>query len=509
MLLLLVKRRRCGGWMPRCLSHLHHPPRQNHPHQASLQQQAFRNYHNNSPIRYSNTNSSNSNNNRGRFDEYNHGYNHHNNSNKNHTPTVSYGNALVIGSSGVLGRCIVQFLQEELHMNVLGADIVDSVTTPPIHNNNDNNDNARQRRSYSSDDPTEFCQLPTDTSDLTTMTHTLLKSVHHFVATTANNNHNTNSNRHYKSRHPYLDVIIVAAGGFEMNPPKITSKKQKSHSNEIDPMILQNSQAYLQSMERMYDQNFNPVVAASMVAQHYMNPHLHPPHPTEDDDDNTIMRMKGTLLVAVGATAALQPTPTMMGYGSAKNAVHYYIQSLGACTGGGISAAAAGDIYTNLKDKQQQYHSADDPMSSAATNHNNSGSGSSPLLDSKLVRQAGRSVRKDIPSYDYLTVVGLLPTMLDTPRNRQSILQERDVGTLKPKKTNPADDEQESYDFSTTLISAHDIVYEIGTWITTPALRPHSGALIKVVPPKGLNATTASTTTTTTSVPGARFELVR
>ena len=219
----------------------------------------------------------------------------------------------------------------------------------------------------------------------------------------------------------------------------------------------------------------------------------------------------------------------MMAYGSAKNAVHYYIQSLGACTGGGISATAAGDIYTNLKTKSLQQPTAadeEDHHMNHALNQN-SGSGSRPLYDSKLVRQAGRSVRKDIPSYDYLTVVGLLPTILDTPQNRQMILHERNnTGGKTMKKTkvngqqsthtdNDMDEDESSYMdrvAKTTLISPHDIVHEIGTWITTPALRPHSGALIKVVPnipmPKGSSAANMNATTAPHQG-GARFELVR
>jgi hypothetical protein len=282
---------------------------------------------------------------------------------------------------------------------------------------------------------------------------------------------------------------------------------------------LQNSKSYIQSMERMYNQNFNPVVAASIVAQHYMNPHLHPNmsrhHTNDNDTDATAAqhKMKGTLMVVMGAMAALQPTQTMMGYGSAKQAIHYYIESLGASTGGGISVAAS-DIYTNLKAKH--HHSSEEEDMNHPNSNNNSGSGSRPLVDSKLVRQAGRSVRKDIPSYDYLTVVGLLPTMLDTPRNRHSILQEHHEerlfkknattkvvnGTSSVQKNNDNEEEDGNhFDFSTTLISPNDIASEIGTWITTPALRPHSGALIKVLPRTNHKAST--------NIEGAKFELVR
>ena len=255
----------------------------------------------------------------------------------------------------------------------------------------------------------------------------------------------------------------------------------------------------------MHSQNFNPVVAASIVAQHYMNPHLQQSQ-SSNSSLNIHNPMKGTLMVVMGAMAALQPTPTMMGYGSAKHAVHYFVESLGACTGGGIATAAGSDIYINLK---EQPHTIEAGTVQSSDHKNNSNSGSRPLVDSKLVRQAGRSVRKDIPSYDYLTVVGLLPTMLDTPRNRQSLLQEQPP----PHKNDDSIDEE--HNFSTTLISPHDIAHEIGTWITTPALRPHSGALIKVLPPVHSNSPHShhksqnNNNNNNNNKAGARFELVR
>jgi hypothetical protein len=455
-------------------------------------------------------------------------------------------------------------------MNVLGADRVIPPGLPITNNSNSERNQSTSSSSSSSsmqqqqqqqqqqhlsrkqrqyyDYPTEFCQLPTDTTDgttaatTTTMTHTLLQSVHQFVHMTKN------SHGQYHSPHPYLDVIIVTAGGFEMNPPSSSSFNNNNHNHnnskkrnppssppqpEIDSKILQNATAYIQTMERMYEQNFNPVVAASIVAQHYMNPHLHPNHYHQNYDhdndahDRTRMKMKGTLFVAIGAMAALQPTPTMMGYGSAKNAIHHYIQSFGACTGGGISTAAAGTIYTNLKDSNVPYNNNNNDDDDDDQYHSSGGSdGSRPLIDSKLVRQAGRSVRKDLPSLDYLTVIGLLPTMLDTPSNRHSIRiqqqqQQQKLGKKKNKKTmmngdhhgdnmddnhqagtvnnNDDDDDDDRYDFSSTLIAPLDLVHEIGTWITTPALRPHSGALIKVVPPQQQQQGGG----------GARFELVR
>mmetsp|Transcript_3279 Transcript_3279/g.9085 ORF Transcript_3279/g.9085 Transcript_3279/m.9085 type:complete len:172 (-) Transcript_3279:84-599(-) len=59
-----------------------------------------------------------------------------------------------------------------------------------------------------------------------------------------------------------------------------------------------------------------------------------------------------------------------------------------------------------------------------------------------------------------LSVVGILPTTLDTPANREAMPSEDFA-----KWTQPA-----------------DVAREIGVWLVEPALRPHSGSLIKVHP---------------------------
>ena len=52
-----------------------------------------------------------------------------------------------------------------------------------------------------------------------------------------------------------------------------------------------------------------------------------------------------------------------------------------------------------------------------------------------------------------------------------------------------------------TWIAPEQIAMEIGTWIQTPALRPHSGALIKVIPQPSFDPKSAQSS--------AKFELVR
>lgn len=116
----------------------------------------------------------------------------------------------------------------------------------------------------------------------------------------------------------------------------------------------------------------------------------------------------------MGATAALQPTPGMIGYGVSKSAAHQYVQTLGATTGLAVA--------------------------------------------SKSLRKEGRKARRHYQSLDTLSVVGILPTMLDTPSNREANPDANFLEWTKPI----------------------DIAKEIGTWISNPPLRPHSGSLVKV-----------------------------
>ena len=63
-----------------------------------------------------------------------------------------------------------------------------------------------------------------------------------------------------------------------------------------------------------------------------------------------------------------------------------------------------------------------------------------------------------------MTMVGILPTMIDTPANR---------------KANPQGD------FESWTKPSH-IAKEIGLWVEKPALRPHSGSLVKVYSKDGV-----------------------
>merc|ERR1711933_534493 len=60
--------------------------------------------------------------------------------------------------------------------------------------------------------------------------------------------------------------------------------------------------------------NYYPVVVAGELARRYMT-------------------LNHGLLVTVGSTVAITPTPGMVAYGSSKLAAHHYIRTLGSLTG--------------------------------------------------------------------------------------------------------------------------------------------------------------------------------
>jgi dihydropteridine reductase len=239
-----------------------------------------------------------------------------------------------------------------------------------------------------------FISLP-NTGDLTELTLQLVRGVHYFL-----HGSDMNNSKH-SNPHSGLDAIIVASGGWSQDP------KEVAHDNSEQTME-ENAVKYCSVIEEMRRKNLDPCLASGYIAQHFMNP--------------------SGLMVVMGATAALQPTPGMVGYGLSKSAAHFYVQTLGACTG-----------------------------------HN---------LDNKSIRKEGTKARQGTHT-DSLSVVGILPTTIDTAANRRAF---------------PHGDYSE-------WVRPLDIATEVASWINEPALRPHSGSLVKVRPSEQQQ--------------GASFELVR
>ena len=117
----------------------------------------------------------------------------------------------------------------------------------------------------------------------------------------------------------------------------------------------------------------------------------------------------------------------MLGYGLSKAAAHHVVRTMGATTG--------------------------------------------KSLESTRQQKAGRRFRQYAANLDTMSIIGLLPAIIDTPSNRKF---------------------QPTADFIMWTKPIH-IAKEIGTWIEMPHLRPHSGALVKV----------------TTTAQGSIFDLVR
>jgi dihydropteridine reductase len=169
---------------------------------------------------------------------------------------------------------------------------------------------------------------------------------------------------------------------------------------EGDPPVVegedseQSALAYGNSIDRMMRMNLYPVAAAGFVAPRHMN--------------------KGGLFVVMGATVALSPTPGMMGYGLSKSAAHHFVQTFGTITGSALNTPAQ--------------------------------------------RKATAKLRREFEVMDDMTIVGILPTKIDTAANRKAEPKGQFDNWAKPS----------------------DLAKEIGEWMENPHLRPHSGSLIKV-----------------------------
>lgn len=280
--------------------------------------------------------------------------------------------AFVLGSSGALGSAISRYLSEVMKMNVLGADIV--------------NIPAKSSDGWELDG---FVSLPAN-AQLPELTERLTQGVHEYLTNVDKENFDPETGEDLRG----LDCIVVASGGWEGDPPMTPIDKDQMLPDEQLTFLSQAAQNYTRSIVRMREKNLDPVIAAGFIAQHMASDH----HP---------------LMVVMGATAALLPTPSMMGYGLAKSAAHHFVQTMGAMNGN--------------------------------------------KLEHKALRKRGEAAQPP-HLFPHITVVGILPTTLDTPSNREAMPNGKYELWTKPT----------------------DIAKEIGGWVESPMLRPHSGSLVKV-----------------------------
>ena len=319
--------------------------------------------------------------------------------------------ALVVGSSGSLGRTLIKHLSMDLGVRVIGADVVEPRTNDEVYLKGG------------------FVELPTtiQTSETTTgpaglpdLTMALTDGLYQLLE---GGNEGTQKEK--------LDAVICVAGAWEGDPDPLPLLSLNDIDGEVDGEDDDESEdssrrlwlgagaaAYAENIERMMGKNLHPVLAAGYASQHYMTAGGRTAQDEYgefigDDEDND-----GGLFVAIGATAALGGTPGMLGYGLSKVATHHFLQTVGETSG-------------------------------KAVTH-------------KSKRKSTRKMRLDQRYLNKLSVVGILPTTIDTPANRQAMPD--------------ANFEEWTKSF--------DIAREIGMWLREPALRPHSGSLVKVHPKK-------------------------
>jgi dihydropteridine reductase len=292
--------------------------------------------------------------------------------------------ALVLGSSGWLGKKVVQHLVE-LNLQVIGADVCE------LPNESD---------SGSLDGFVTVPNLNVKPS-LADITTALVTGVSEILG-----------------EEEQIDVIICANGGWQPDPEP---PRQGASAEEV----IAGAKAYGETIDRMMHMNLYPVTAAGYVANQFM---------AEEGQCSLLLFIfvrrqrhqtfflthfyatHAGLFVVMGATAALSSTPGMIGYGLSKVGSHHFVQTLGE---------------TTLK-----------------------------AVTSKAKRNQTKRLRKHGEYLDTLSIIGILPTTIDTPSNR---------------------DAMPDADFS-KWTKASDVAKEIGTWITKPVLRPHSGSLVKVFP---------------------------
>lgn len=276
---------------------------------------------------------------------------------------------LIIGSSGALGSVIAQHLKQSCGCFTIGADF----GIPKKESEDDSYLDA-------------VLELSADHSSIPELAYGLETGIQETLDAP-------------EGSRVEFDAIIVASGGFAMDPPPPDLPRSSNRSKDKGGTHM--NQDYWKAAnvyEHMMKMNYNPVVAAGTLIPNYMT-------------------CKSGLFIVMGASAALTPTPGLLAYGSSKAAAHAYVQSLGLTTG------------KALKNKYLHRNTSPDAMFQ----------------------------RQLTPYLTELTVCGILPSTIDTEANRMA-MPEEDFGLWTPPL---------------------DIAQQIGTWLETPALRPHSGSLVK------------------------------
>lgn len=195
-----------------------------------------------------------------------------------------------------------------MNWNVVGADILDP--------SNDVVQTSLQKKGLK-----EYIALPQDAS-VADLSVALYRGVSNYLM-----NHESSSSS--SKRNQNLDAIICASGGWMGDVDKFTyqySMMDNELLEDVDPeeeYIRESSEV----CERMMKVNYYPVVAGGMIGQRFLNGGTDTTNGSGDGNGGT--HTNNGLFVIIGASAALSPTPGMLGYGASKAASHHYLQSYG------------------------------------------------------------------------------------------------------------------------------------------------------------------------------------
>lgn len=183
----------------------------------------------------------------------------------------------------------MSYFGHSCHWNVIGADVLDA---------NAGGDRKGLR---------DYIQLPKEGS-IGDLTGELYRGVSHLL-------NPTEGSPQKKSNEEKLDAIVCASGGWagdvdfaDMMESHLAETAVPSELEDLD-VEEKYARESAEVCERMMRVNYFPIVAGSQVGRRFMR--------------------KGGLFCTIGASAALSPTPGMVGYGSAKSAAHHYLQSWG------------------------------------------------------------------------------------------------------------------------------------------------------------------------------------
>ncbi|KAL7530926.1 hypothetical protein ACHAWF_003560 [Thalassiosira exigua] len=199
-------------------------------------------------------------------------------------PPKEVKTVLVIGSAGVLGRTLVHHFGRQ-EWDVLGADVADP-----------DEEGAGDAEGLGT-----YVHLPRE-GTMSDLTGELYRGVSRNLVDGGG------------GAETKLDAVVCASGGWAGDVDLLDmmeTHRESATSSELEDVDVEEEYARecARVCERMMRLNYHPIVAGSQVGRRFMK--------------------RGGLFVIIGASAALSPTPGMLGYGSAKAAAHHYLQTWG------------------------------------------------------------------------------------------------------------------------------------------------------------------------------------